>query len=468
MTVFKVSLSVGAIILAAAGLGSIASAEDRAPGDDTFGSIVGDDCGGERCIAIARGLFDFLDRRLHGLQGNGRACADCHMPSDHFQLSPANVEARFQNLQSRRLVNSHADDPLFRPVDANDYRINGDSASDFSNLRENALIRITFPLPANVKLLDCGSAVPCPVTARPTSETSVDVWRMVPTVNNVNLTGPDGLDPWPRGPNPAGGYQLDGRFATLQQQALAALTAHAEIQVAPGQGMLDDLSAFENVLFSSPGVRRLSNAVSVGVTPLPNADPPLNELEQAGKVVFTRACGQCHGGPGQSTPQAPAVRYHDISTQCPRTVDTDPLAPRFVFKPCPASLARNVRSYEITLPNGVTTPTGSSTIRRTSSDPGRALLTGFATVGPPAADDWNKFDVPSLLGISKTAPYFHNNSAATLEEVLNHYTAFFKRVQANVPINGKLPPAISTDGVHADRPPAPEEIAALLAYLRIL
>jgi cytochrome c peroxidase len=306
-----------------------------------------------------------------------------------------------------------------------------------------------------------------PATNLPSSETSVDVWRMVPTVNNVKLTGPDGLDPWPRGPNPAGGYQLDGRFATLQQQALGALTVHAEIQVAPQQGMLDDLSAFENVLFSSPGVRRLSIAVSAGVTPLPSADPPLNELEQAGKVVFTRACGQCHGGPGQSTPQAPAVRYHDISTQCPRTVDTGPLAPRFVFKPCPESLARNVRSYEITLPNGVTTSTGSSTIRRTSSDPGRALLTGFASVGPPAADDWNKFDVPSLRGISKTAPYFHNNSAATLEEVVAHYTEFFKRVQANV-IGTKLPPAISTDGVNPDRPPHPEEIPALLAYLRKL
>ncbi|HWS68458.1 MAG TPA: hypothetical protein VN325_37285, partial [Steroidobacteraceae bacterium] len=152
MTFFKVSLSVGAMILAAAGLGSIAVAEDQFPGGDTFESIVGDDCDGERCIAVARGLFDFLDRRLHGLKGNGRACADCHMLSDHFQLSPANVEARFQHLQARRLVNPHADDPLFRPVDANDYRINGDSASDFSNLRVNALIRITFPLPPNMHL----------------------------------------------------------------------------------------------------------------------------------------------------------------------------------------------------------------------------------------------------------------------------------------------------------------------------
>jgi cytochrome c peroxidase len=185
-------------------------------------------------------------------------------------------------------------------------------------------------------------------------------------------------------------------------------------------------------------------------------------------VVFTRACGQCHGGPGQSTPQAPAVRYHDITTQCPRPVDASQSPPRYVFKPCPASLARNVRTYSITLPDGIALPDGTNIIRRTSSDPGRALLTGFVSLGPPAADDWNKFDVPSVRGISKTAPYFHNNSAATLEEVVDHYTAFFKRVQANLLPGAKLPPAISTDGVHADRPPAPAEVPALLAYMRKL
>jgi cytochrome c peroxidase len=37
----------------------------------------------------------------------------------------------------------------------------------------------------------------------------------------------------------------------------------------------------------------------------------------------------------------------------------------------------------------------------------------------------------SLRGIRNTAPYFHNNSAATLEAVVDHYIEFFKVVQAN-------------------------------------
>jgi cytochrome c peroxidase len=105
-------------------------------------------------------------------------------------------------------------------------------------------------------------------------------------------------------------------------------------------------------------------------------------------------------------------------------------------------------------------------IRRPSSDPGRALITGFVG-GAPELDDWNKLDVPGLRGISRTAPYFHNNSAATLEEVVDHYIEFFKAGRALVP-PGVVPPVASTDGINFDRAPRPEERAALLAYLRKL
>ena len=112
------------------------------------------DCGGEPCDAVVRGLRAFFDRELDGLGANGRACADCHMATDHFQLSPADVEARFRLLELRRRGDPNADDPLFRPIDADDFRINGENASDFSNLRQNGLVRVTLPLPPNIKLVD--------------------------------------------------------------------------------------------------------------------------------------------------------------------------------------------------------------------------------------------------------------------------------------------------------------------------
>jgi cytochrome c peroxidase len=398
-------------------------------------------------LDAARGFLAFLDPNPAGLAGNGRSCADCHMPTDQFQLSPASVEARFQRLQQMRQDNPAADDPLFRPIDADDFRANGNAASDYTNLRENGLVRITFPLPPNVRLID-------PLTNLPSDETFVDVWRSVPTINDVAITGPTAGNPWLREPNRFGGYQLDARVGTLQEQAVGALVNHAQVQSAPPQRLLDDLAAFQRAQFSSPRVRALADAIAQGSALLPDPDLPLDPLEQEGKAVFQRACAVCHGGPSETTSPLPVVRFHDIVSQCPRPVDPQG---RFAFAACSPSLARNARTYEITV--------GTTTVRRTSSDPGRALLTGFAG-GPAPRDDWNKFDVPSLRGIAATAPYFHNNSADTLEEVVDHYIEFFKRVEAVAVPGTPIPPVATTDGIHFDRRPTAEERAALIAYLK--
>ena len=419
-------------------------------------------CGLRPCDAVSRGRAAFNDRTLNGLGGNGRSCADCHMPSENFQLSPGAAKARFEALeQNQRQRDAKADDPLFRPVDADDFRVNGDNATDFSNLVENGLVRVTMPLPLNVKLVD-------PITGAATDETSVDLWRAVMPIANVAITGPDSVLPiWPpgaprvpimgqdpNGPNRMGGYQHDGRFGTLAEQARGALFGHAQISVEPPQRMLDDLAAFEKTLFSSPRVKLLADAILSGAAALPDPDPELNELEQQGKVVFNRACAQCHGGtlhPSGSTPEAaivrPIARYHNIQTACPHaTTDGD--------APCPARLERNARMYRITLANG--------TFQfATTSDPGRLLLTG-----QPA--DLQVMDVTQLRGISSTAPYFHNNSAATLEEVLDHYDAFFRRV-ARVSPPPNLPPLLSSNGLVVDRGfVTADERLALLAYLRKL
>jgi cytochrome c peroxidase len=420
-------------------------------------------CDNSPCDEVARGRAAFNDRNLRQLGGNGRACADCHVPSDSFQLSPSTARARFNALLEKLAYNKNADDPLFRPVDADDFRVNGNSARDFSNLVENGLVRVTMPLPLNVKVID-------PATNQISNDLSVDLWRAVIPVFNVAITGPDNVLPsWPpgapraailgqdpNGPNRQGGYQHDARFATLQEQARGALLGHAQVTEEPSARLLDDLAAFEKTLFSSQGVELLANAILSGSTLFPDPDPELNQLEQDGKRVFNRACATCHGAalhPGTSTPDGTLVRpigirYHDILTACPRPT-TDG------FLQCPERLNRNARTYEITL--------GDGTIQRvTTSDPGRLLLTG-----QPA--DLRVMDATQLRGISKTAPYFHNNSAATLEEVLDHYDAFFRRAaRLNAPPL-LLPPILSSNGLIMDRGPVrPEERQALLAYLRKL
>ena len=98
----------------------------------------------------------------------------------------------------------------------------------------------------------------------------------------------------------------------------------------------------------------------------------------------------------------------------------------------------------------------------------RAHQTGWVGGPAPPFDDWNKFDVPGLRGIRNTAPYFHNNSADTLEEVVDHYIELFKFIKAVAPPGLPPPPVASTDGKTFNRQPLPEERAALLAYLRKL
>ena len=441
-------------------LGIVLSSTSGGAGRPQGNGAIKLNCAQQPCDQVARGRAAFNDGNLKALGGNGRACADCHMPSEHFQLSPAAARARFEALLAKREFNKNADDALFRPVDADDFRTNGENASDFSNLVDNGLVRVTLPLPPNVQLLDT-------VTGEPTNETATDLFRAVMPVMNVAITGPDGVVPiWPpaprvpipgvdpNGPNRQGGYQHDARFATLQEQARGALIAHAQVSVEPPSDMLDDLAAFQQTLFSSTGVERLAEAIASGSTPFPDPDPELTEIEQQGKAVFNRACATCHGGslhPSGSTPEAaivrPIVRYHNIQTACPRPA-TDG------YLPCPPRLARNARTYRITLANGAMQTF-------TTSDPGRLLLTGQIA-------DLGVMDITQLRGISRTAPYFHNNSAATLEAVLDHYDAFFRRAaRLNPPPN--LPPILSSNGLVVDRGfVTPEERPALLAYLRKL
>ena len=344
----------------------------------------------------------FFNVDFPNVHSNGRSCATCHVPEEAFQLTPAHVEARFQALQLARQTDPSADDPLFRSVDAND------GAEDFTNLRKHALVRIFIPLPTDAS----GRKLMWPQDDP--NATVVSVWRATPTIWNTAFTGP---------------YQLDARFNTLQEQAIGALINHAEITHAPKTKFLNDVAAFQMTQFSSPAVKLLSEALARGQTPGPT-DPPLNELEQRGRVIFDHHCINCHGGPTQTVPLPglpPGIRNIRVSKP------VQPFAAEFPFLPSPIP------------PRNWVFRDGETLTVRPSTDPGQALLTGNIA-------HLNFFDINTLYGISKTAPYFHDNSAATLEDVLRHYQSDFKAAGKVAPI----PPALLLD----------EEIPPLLAYLK--
>jgi cytochrome c peroxidase len=348
-------------------------------------------------------------------RGNGRVCATCHVAADNFQLTPAHVEARFQALQARKRWDHHADDPLFRALDADDKK------EDFTLLRQHALVRVVIPLPTD----EHGDKLVWPLDDP--AANSVELYRATPTILNVALSAP---------------YQYDGRFATLQQQAAGALTGHSEVSGATSASFLDDIAAFQNARFSSFGVALLADALRRGLPP-PVLDGPLDPVQQHGKAIFSRVCANCHGGPRMDEPMpelAAIVGLRDIALSKP----VPPFAADLPFAPSPVQ--SKVRRWAVRVP-------GQEPIVRLSSDPGEVLQTG-------KIENFNEFEIPSLFGIAKTAPYFRDNSAATLRDVVRHYQLLMEGLLRVIPPEAPFP-------IRPD-PILDSDIDPLVAYLETL
>jgi len=253
--------------------------------------------------------------------------------------------------------------PLFRPIDSDDGRGN-----NYATLLDHALFRVTIPLHPNVTLVDASR------------ERTITVWRGVPSIANVELTAP---------------YLQDGRAATLPEQALGAIGGHMQPSRKPTARELDALAAFENEFFYPLRLRALNDASD----PLPAAPgfsmPVPSPAAQRGKASFDLHCRQCHDGELANRPRDPAASH---------------FANAFVSD----ANALNLPLFRLAFKQ----PDGTS-IETVSPDPGRAALTGDLR-------DLNVFDTPSLRGLKHTAPYFHDNSANTLEEVIDHYNSHFQ------------------------------------------
>ena len=174
-------------------------------------------------------------------------------------------------------------------------------------------------------------------------------------------------------------------------------TAHAQVGNAPPQRMLDDLASFQRILFTNHRVRALSDAVREGTLPLPDADRTADRA-RAGRQGRVRP--RLHAVPWRPRP----VDAAGAGGALPRHLDPVSAARRRRDARRASRSRRARRSSRATPgPTRSRCPTA-RTMRRTSSDPGRALLTGFVGGAPAPQDDWNKLDVPGLRGLRRTAP----------------------------------------------------------------
>ncbi len=93
--------------------------------------------------------------------------------------------------------------------------------------------------------------------------------------------------------------------------------------------------------------------------------------------------------------------------------------------------------------------------RGQGSDVGRARVT-------MRASDRGRFRVPSLRNVAVTAPYMHDGSLGTLEEVVEHYA------RGGHPAGVPIPPDDNTDPLIRPLPLTPQDQADLVAFLRAL
>jgi hypothetical protein len=317
-------------------------------------------------------------------QGNGRTCRTCHS-AQTGTLSPAQVQAAF------------ADDPqgpLFRELDSDD-----GLGLTYDRLLDDATILVTMELPPGWHLADDPLA------------TEVVLARGIPTTRNV-----PSLDDL---------FMVDGRFLSLRDQALAAIEGHAEPGRSPTLLELEAIAQFQqtNAFFNNRALQQWSNG-----GPRPELPLGTTAAEQRGREWFlptpTGACAFCHSGPMLD-------ETNEFLPTPPVPVGTRILT-AFVSELNPGN--QPVRTFVVDDGEG-----GSTSVE--TPDPGRALVTGDLA-------DLNMFRIPTLWGTKYTAPYFHDNSAADLDAMVEHYSDAF--------VFGGLPALTE------------REQADIVAYMRLL
>jgi len=310
--------------------------------------------------------------------GNGRTCSTCHDQATGT-LSPRDARRRFAR---------DPNDPLFLHDGSDDFKGDG-----VTRILSDATILVNVPLADNVVLADDPSA------------RFVTVRRGVASTINTPA-----LDPV---------LMLDGREASLEEQAAGAIDGHAQ-GVAPSVSELRAIARFQktNAFFSSPALLKYARG-----GPRPTLPRGRTAAEQRGRRFFEDVppdlskglkpglCSHCHSGALMNT--------------------TNQFAQFFIPSPAPIPEGQRFISVGVSELNEalnpvrefIVNPGTPQEVRLVSPDPGRVLTTGV--VDDPTLEHVNAFKISPLRGIRHTAPYFHDNSARTLEEVAAHYAKFF-------------------------------------------
>jgi cytochrome c peroxidase len=328
-------------------------------------------------LVEAQRLFD---EEIFG--GNGRTCATCHTP-ETGTTTLADV--------ARRLAED-PNDPLFRHDGLDD------GAAGTSRLLAHGTIRVELELPPHVSLAD-----------NPGQRTIV-VNRGIPSTVNMDTRAVPVL-------------MYDLRHTDLERQAADAVRDHAQGTVSPTSQQLSAIACFQKTdprFFSSSELMAFLQGTGPPPT-LPTAQTPSETrarlfFEDVVPIGTRGACAVCHSGP----------MLNEVSSLGAQAVGL-PAGAKFGNVLVAEQNANRNPTFTFRIDNGqgdvhlVTLP-----------DPG-ILLTGvnapnvapFLPANAHPARLAGFFRTPSLWGVRHRAPFFHDNSAKTLRDVVDHYADVF-------------------------------------------
>lgn len=379
---------------------------------------------------------------------NGRACVTCHLPGEGFGISPWSVGVRFDATSPR------GTDPIFRENDGSNSPLDpcapknapcsdADKRAAYSMLLTKGLIRVGIGMPANAEF-DL-TVVDDPYHFASANELSL-FRRPLPTTNLAALSTVmwDGRVAMPTA-DPAGlrsallaqanaatvGHSQGASLTPAQQSAVVdlELALYTAQEFDPATGKLGDRNA-------SGGARALARQTNyIGINDVLAGDSRTGAPFTP--VVFTLFAGWAKEK--ANTAKAQVVRGQAlfntkaIAITGVKGLNDDLSAPTIAGTCTTCHDAPNFGNHSVKLPINIgladaarRTPdmplytfrnkTTGETVQ--SVDPGRGLITG-------KWKDIGKFKGAILRGLATRAPYFHDGSAASLDQAVDFYNTRF-------------------------------------------
>jgi cytochrome c peroxidase len=380
---------------------------------------------------------------------NGRTCQTCHQPKFGWTITPNSVQEVFED--------THGRDPLFHPNDGTnspeaDVSTLHARRKASSMLLSKGLIRIGLPIPANAEFVL--TDVDDPYNHADASDLSL-FRRPLPTANLGFLS----TVMWDGRENKVGRSIPND----LISQATDAITGHAQRSLgnALDPATLQSIVTFESALFMAQtydyhagrlnlyggqgGLEALSQQnFYIGINDPIGLNPTGTPFDPSAFTLYTawansdgdedhdwddhRAAARAAVARGETLFNTKPIQIigvaglNDtlklpiIAGTCTTCHDTPNVGDHSVALPLDIGLAdESRRTPDLPLYTLMNQTTGVSV---QTTDPGRALVTGkWADIG--------KFKGPILRGLATRAPYFHNGSAAKLEDAVTFYDTRF-------------------------------------------